>query len=219
MAGAGGLEQGDRAEPGRSWEDRFKTWKEYEKIASHFNDLLMKLRVQALGGVAAIAAISGIVLKDSGKVQWGLLALAFAALIGFWIAVWVLDHRYYQRLLYGAVGAIADLESDVNARFGPGVLDLSTRIETEFGRPEGRRPVAPYGPTIFYSIVTIVLLLLLVFSYIEYRWDSRLAANTTQPGGPTSTVVPKGSAATLSVGPNDTMNIKVENQKITVESR
>ena len=33
----------------------FEVWQEYEKIAMHFNDLLMRLRTQALGAVAALA--------------------------------------------------------------------------------------------------------------------------------------------------------------------
>jgi hypothetical protein len=34
-------------------------WKEYEGVAMHFNELLIRLRTQALGGVAAISAITG----------------------------------------------------------------------------------------------------------------------------------------------------------------
>jgi hypothetical protein len=35
----------------------FNRWLEYEKITMHFNDLLIRLRIQALGGLAAICAI------------------------------------------------------------------------------------------------------------------------------------------------------------------
>jgi hypothetical protein len=37
-----------------------EVWKDYEEIAMHFNDLLIKLRTQALGGVAALSALVGI---------------------------------------------------------------------------------------------------------------------------------------------------------------
>ena len=33
-------------------------WVEYEKIAMHFNDLLIKLRTQSLGGLAAIGFVT-----------------------------------------------------------------------------------------------------------------------------------------------------------------
>lgn len=42
--------------------DVFEVWTKYEDIAMHFNDLLIKLRTQALGGVAAISAL--------GMCQW-----------------------------------------------------------------------------------------------------------------------------------------------------
>jgi hypothetical protein len=91
----------------------FQMWKEYEAIAIHFNDLILKLRIQALGGVAAIAAIAGIVLKEAedGKFQWNLLGFSFLALIPVWVAVWLLDFLYYTPLLYGAVEAIRKLET------------------------------------------------------------------------------------------------------------
>lgn len=39
--------------------DLFNVWKEYEGIAMHFNELIIRLRTHALGGVAAISAIIG----------------------------------------------------------------------------------------------------------------------------------------------------------------
>src|SRR5688500_4996729 len=41
-------------------ERRIQLWTEYEKIAMHFNDLILRLRVQALSGITAILALSGI---------------------------------------------------------------------------------------------------------------------------------------------------------------
>jgi hypothetical protein len=42
----------------------FELWEKYEQIAMHFNDLLIKLRTQALAGVAAISAIVGVFAKS-----------------------------------------------------------------------------------------------------------------------------------------------------------
>jgi hypothetical protein len=41
----------------------FEVWKKYEEITMHFNDLLMRLRTQALAAVAALATIVGIFSK------------------------------------------------------------------------------------------------------------------------------------------------------------
>ena len=43
----------------------FEVWKKYEEITMHFNDLLMRLRKQALAAVAALATIVGIFSKAS----------------------------------------------------------------------------------------------------------------------------------------------------------
>lgn len=43
----------------------FDTWKKYEDIAMHFNDLIIRLRIQSIGGIAALAAILGIFLTDT----------------------------------------------------------------------------------------------------------------------------------------------------------
>lgn len=53
-------------------------WDKYEHIAMHFNDLLMRLRTQALAAIAAIAVIAGVIAKDTSTElrSWELLTLA-----------------------------------------------------------------------------------------------------------------------------------------------
>jgi hypothetical protein len=41
----------------------FDVWKKYEQIAMHFNDLLIRIRTQALAGVAALSAFTGLFAK------------------------------------------------------------------------------------------------------------------------------------------------------------
>ena len=38
-------------------------WEKYEEITMHFNDLIIRLRTQALAGVAALSALVGIFAK------------------------------------------------------------------------------------------------------------------------------------------------------------
>jgi len=44
--------------------NRFDLWKEYERVAMHFNDLIIRLRSQSLGGVAAFATLAGVVANQ-----------------------------------------------------------------------------------------------------------------------------------------------------------
>jgi len=111
--------------------DRFKLWQEYEKVAMHFNDLIIRLRTQSLGAVAAFATIAAVVSKSDtmAELRWGLLTGTFALLIVFWVAVWVLDLGYYDRLLTGAVDALLDIEKKSQDSKFVDRIDLSTKIE------------------------------------------------------------------------------------------
>ena len=95
----------------------FSTWEKYEDIAMHFNDLIIRLRTQSIGGIAALAAILGVFLTDKNSnnditFNYGLASIALLFLILFWIAIWILDLGYYNRLLEGAVNAILILEKN-----------------------------------------------------------------------------------------------------------
>lgn len=110
--------------------NRYLLWKEYEKIAMHFNGLIIKLRSQSLGGVAVFATLTAVVARGdtTAKVRWGLLTGAFALLSVFWLAVWVLDLGYYNRLLAGAVKALVDIEEKSLDSARVNEINLSTRI-------------------------------------------------------------------------------------------
>ncbi len=43
---------------------RFEAWKQYESIAMHFNELIARFRLQALGGTATIAAVGALYSKN-----------------------------------------------------------------------------------------------------------------------------------------------------------
>ena len=54
---------------------RYSLWKEYQGVAMHFNDLLLRLRSQSLAAVAAFAAIASAILRNSNESAplWGAL--------------------------------------------------------------------------------------------------------------------------------------------------
>jgi hypothetical protein len=115
--------------------NRLELWKEYENVAMHFNDLIIRLRSQSLGAVAAFATLAGVITKNdtSPQLRWGLLTGAFGLLAVFWVAVWVLDLRYYNRLLAGAVDALLTLESNSLGSEKVDRIELSTKIENGVG--------------------------------------------------------------------------------------
>jgi hypothetical protein len=148
----------------------FEVWKEYEGIAMHFNELILKVRVQALGGVAAISTLVTFFSEagDKALIGWGVVTAVFFFLILFWIAIWVLDFRYYNRLLLGAVEAIVELEEMSQTTTRITELNLSKKVEdcfyTSKERPNaahlaqqwrGRRPG---GRAPFYRVVLIALI-------------------------------------------------------------
>ncbi len=153
----------------------FSVWKEYEGVAMHFNDLLIRLRTQALGGVAALAALAAVMVRGdlAPRLRWTVLMCAFVLLTLFWVAVWILDMRYYNRLLHGAVKALLELE-DLSRRNQPlQGLVLSTRIEqtAEHGITKDAEGMSCFGAARvplwwFYGSVCLGLLVGLVMSIL-----------------------------------------------------
>ena len=138
-----------------------KVWGDHEKIAMHFNELILRIRTQALGALAAVLTVGGTLLRTFSPTQhipWGLVASVLAVLLGLWVAIWVLDFRYYNRLLTGAVDSLLALEDSINA--GTKVqFSMSHKIEDSvYGKPLTHcREGTVWGPLIFYVIVTALL--------------------------------------------------------------
>jgi hypothetical protein len=117
--------------------DLFEVWKKYEELAQHFNDLLMRLRSQSLGAVAAFATAASVLLKGDAigtDFRWGSLVAVFSSLSVFWLAIWMLDFLYYNRLLLGAVDALEKIEDESTRRNRIFEINLSTRIEAVVAR-------------------------------------------------------------------------------------
>ena len=148
--------------------DRFTLWKEYEGVAMHFNDLIIKLRGQSLGAVAALATLAAVVAKHDTMPEWrwGLLMGAFGFLCVFWIAVWVLDMGYYNRLLAGAVDALIIIESESKSSQFVDRIELSRKIEDRVKL--GSVGNNGYRMT-FYVVVFLVLLAGLAVSAVKLR--------------------------------------------------
>jgi hypothetical protein len=151
----------------------FTLWKEYESIAMHFNDLLIRLRTQTLGGVAAFAAIAAIVVRGdiAPLLRWSVLVAAFGLLTVFWIAIRILDLGYYNRLLLGAVEAILEIEKTSAEHKPVDEIILSTRIE-EIATGKKKINQSSLEPvTRYYNLVLTGLLICLGVSLIGLFWS------------------------------------------------
>jgi hypothetical protein len=104
---------------------QLRAWEKHEDVAMHFNDLIMRWRLQAIGGLAGFVTLAGFVVGDAASPQVRYRAmLILTTVIAFaWVAVGAIDLFYYRRLLQGAVDAIIELERKSS------LLNLSTRIE------------------------------------------------------------------------------------------
>lgn len=120
---------------------RIDLWKKYEDIAMHFNELIMRWRLQAIGGLAGLLTVAGFVVGDAESlVVWYRAMLILSGVLGSgWLGVACIDLFYYPRLLQGAVEAITDLEMGM-----PGVT-LSNKIEEKAKRGSEVAPWAFYA--------------------------------------------------------------------------
>lgn len=146
-----------------------EAWKHHEDIAVHFNDLIMRVRTRALAVLAAIIAAGGIALKiayeGTNTIPYGTIALLLIVLLAFWIAIWMLDYLYYNRLLIGAVDGILELENRINGE-GPIEINMSHMIESSV-RDNVTIHISKkllIGPLLFYLVVSGVLLVGVVLS-------------------------------------------------------
>jgi hypothetical protein len=149
-----------------------EVWKEYEEIAKHFNDLISRLRFQALAGVAGLSASIGLLadrLAGEGQTREDIAWVAFGVLTVLWFALFVLDFLYYNRLLLGAVAEIMEVERESQHATTISQLRLSTTVRDIVEAPlkdwTWRKTLR--GPLAFYGIVFLLLVFLTLTSWLR----------------------------------------------------
>jgi hypothetical protein len=165
----------------------FEVWSKYEEIAMHFNDLIMRLRTQALGAVAALATIIGIFARRGTDQHtiWEIVSTAFAILSIFWIAIWTIDFWYYNRLLQGAVVSLLNIEKQSKERLRIKYIDMSSTIEEGVAGCLPKNPMAgklSIGRWAFYILVALALLGGFGFSLCQYL-DTPITRAGNEPTG------------------------------------
>jgi hypothetical protein len=136
----------------KEFDSAFKLWSKYEDIAMHFNELIIKLRVQALGGLTISGTLATAIFK--GEDNSNSLKFLFPFFLAGWIAIYFLDMHYYNRLLSGAADAIVELEEQFES------IRLSKKITEEIRKSQN-------GRTIFYSIVSIALVIISIYLWVD----------------------------------------------------
>jgi hypothetical protein len=113
-----------------------------------------------------------------------LAALVFSLLSVFWIAIWIIDFCYYNRLLIGAVAAILDIDALSKEAIYIRQIDISTKIERAVAREGKSLPSDWYrffnlhlGTWAFYVFVFGALIGGILFSLGE----SQRNPNPSQP--------------------------------------
>jgi hypothetical protein len=166
----------------------FEAWKEYQRIAMHFNELLMRLRSQSLAAVGALASVAGFAFKGeagAAATNWHALIAAFGALSVFWVAIWVLDFAYYNRLLLGAVNALVAIEkASAEGKTMLDRLNLSHDIEDAVANEPTVKGRNSNGRWIFYILVFSVLLAGLGVSIYKVAASATSITQTAPPTAP-----------------------------------
>lgn len=144
------VEENEKPDPSKSSADadnerRVELWCKHEDIAMHFNDLAMRLRLQALAGIGAAALIAGTIFTHQGQVDRAMLGWFLVGMALVWASIFLLDFLYYQRLLNGAVDAMKKFEPQV---YG---LTISADIQAKVG------VLGSASRGIFYAIIFILL--------------------------------------------------------------
>jgi hypothetical protein len=141
-------------------------WIEYEKIAMHFNDLLIRLRTQSLGGLSAIAAIVSVLVNSHASPgdQNLYMCIMFAALTVAWGCTAIIDLTYYDRMLRGAVGAIHELEKLSETSQTASSINLSTRITQAVTHKKIPIESSPWytGRSMYYLLIGVGLVVLTI---------------------------------------------------------
>jgi hypothetical protein len=114
-------------------------------------------------------------LRDASD-TWEIVIFLLFGLCVFWIAIWVLDFWYYNKLLIGAVAALLVLEQESKVRKRIGAIQFSTMVEAymagsmPFTRDQTKRELfmLRFGRWFFYSIVFVAIVIGLVFAIMMH---------------------------------------------------
>lgn len=134
----------------------FETWKQYEEVAMHFNELLIQFRAQVGGGLATLVTLGGYIAE--GKIRDARDRSRFLFVtctsLAFVIALaGCLDLLYYSKMLAVTVQEIVAVEKRLPS------VHLSTAL---------RSAVGPYGQCFAGSLYVGAFSALTSVAYVSW---------------------------------------------------
>lgn len=147
-------------------------WKTVIQTQMHFNDMLMKMRTAAISVVVAIYAVAGALVgqfPNSFLVICGKQVHISILIIGFgitlWIGIFLIDYKYYYKMLLGAVERGYEFDeafSNVKVYKDLSMFGLSSKIRDKIGKPGASKwyVIAYYGIVLCLAVVYLIIVLL-----------------------------------------------------------
>ncbi|HNR21889.1 MAG TPA: hypothetical protein PKL49_02570 [Steroidobacteraceae bacterium] len=154
-------------------EQIIELWFHYEEVAMHFNELIIQYRLQLMGGVGAIGALSAYLIGDKVEDRQRRYRLRLVASLGLFVLVLaaaLLDLLYYNKLLLASVDVLIDFEK------AHPPLNMSTRIAEK---------IAGQGLPVICGAYGVVLGSLGLFTLWSWRQHSKCTERSL--GDPTDT--------------------------------
>ncbi|WP_281560828.1 hypothetical protein [Thalassomonas sp. RHCl1] len=139
-------------------EQFFELWCKYEDMTVHFNGIILKLRIQALALLSILMTTIGIIAKNSDKVPFIFLIFMFLTLCIFWIAIWLLDIKYYNKILNANVDALVKLEGENKNHIIHPILSTAIRNKVK----------SSLYPNLFYILGSLPIFIGLFWSFKKY---------------------------------------------------
>lgn len=145
-------------------------WKTVIETQMHFNEMTMQVRTATVSVVLAIFGAAGYSLQYSSLLldltYFKIHASALIILAGIFvlIAMFIIDYKYYYKMLLGAVRRGYELDKEFSNRPGHKYFSLSTHIRDAIGK----RNISRYFVLLFYILPIAGGLIFMVFILLGY---------------------------------------------------
>ncbi len=138
----------------------FELWKCYEDITMHFNDLLIKIRTQALAVLVTITTGSSFVFGMKENIENVYVVTVLFSILVAWGSIFLLDIFYYKPLLDGAVKAILELEK---TKFDDADKTLNIKLSTYIKESAASSCLKKFSRILFYLLPALMLCALIFY--------------------------------------------------------
>ncbi|UZE46994.1 hypothetical protein ONR75_18490 [Rhodopseudomonas sp. P2A-2r] len=148
---------------------RVEYWKQIVSIQMHFNDMCIRTRWLGLTAIATLMAAAAVSAKDNIKIHIpydpvspvGLSSVLMVVALMLLLALWLLDTKYYYKMLIASVEYGEEFERAVMAD-----LHVSNSGITAYISSKMTREKASLVSASFYFLIGSVISLFLIGSFL-----------------------------------------------------